>query len=463
MTIVVLAAGKGVRMNDPKVPKVMQKIAGHPLLEYVLSTSEKLLPTQAIVVMGSDSVHQEQIHQLLKTRKFPWKTAVQDPPLGTGHAVQVALKALGEIKGKVLVLMGDAPLISLKSLKMLSDNAKDASFLAMDLVDGGAYGRVLGERQGSTILVHGIKEAKDCTKSELEIRSVNGGIYGFEADYLAKRIAGLTNKNSQGEYYLTDVVEKGAEAFIVSPDELCAANNIAELMELQKTYFLMKARELQKAGVRIWDETQVWIGPDVIVEPGAVIENMVKIFGKSFVGSGAYIRQGVILENSHIESGAEVLPYCVLNGCVVKSGAHVGPFVHSRGETTIGENAKVGNFVETKKTHVGKGSKISHLSYAGDTNIGEGVNIGCMFVNVNYDGGPVKHTTTIEDGAFIGCAVQSVAPVTVGKDSYVAAGTTLTHSVPAEALAIARTKQVNKPGYATIIRKKKKKLSKEGT
>jgi bifunctional UDP-N-acetylglucosamine pyrophosphorylase/glucosamine-1-phosphate N-acetyltransferase len=325
------------------------------------------------------------------------------------------------------------------------------------LDSGAAYGRVLRDGAGG---VTGIVEARDATTEERAIREINAGLYAFEIAPLLQALAALEPTNAQAEYYLTDVVARivarGLRVAAVpaeDPREALGVNTFEELAQAHRALVERRLRELMLSGVAIEDPASTSVSLEAVVEPGARIRPFTLLEGRSRVGRGAVVGPFARLENSIVGEEAQVLDHCVLRDAVVESGAAIGPFAHLRPETRVGRRAKVGNFVELKKTELGEGAKAPHLSYLGDATIGPGANVGAGTITCNYDG-VLKHPTAIGAGAFVGSDSTLVAPVRIGEGAYVAAGSTITEDVPDDALALGRARQVTKPGWARARRER---------
>ncbi|HEV7502031.1 MAG TPA: bifunctional UDP-N-acetylglucosamine diphosphorylase/glucosamine-1-phosphate N-acetyltransferase GlmU, partial [Vicinamibacteria bacterium] len=387
----------------------------------------------------------------------------QDPPRGTGHAVQVA-RALfaAHPERTLLVVNGDVPLLRTETLQaLLSTHGQGrpaATLLTVVLDEPGAYGRVVRDEGGG---VRAIVEAKDATPTERAVREVNAGLYVFDVPALLGVLDRLQPQNAQGEYYLTDVVgllraEGRAVGAMAADDpaEGLGVNSVAELAAATLTLRGRRAEALMAAGVGIEDPATTHVGLDVVVEADAVLRPYTFLEGRTLVRADASVGPFARVVDSEIGPGAQVLDHCLLRECVVGAGATVGPFAHIRPESRIGAKAKVGNFVELKKTALGAGSKVPHLSYIGDATIGSGVNIGAGTITCNYDG-QNKHPTRIEAGAFIGSDTTLVAPITIGEGAYIGAGSAITQDVPAGALALGRSRQVVKPGWARELGKRR--------
>jgi bifunctional UDP-N-acetylglucosamine pyrophosphorylase/glucosamine-1-phosphate N-acetyltransferase len=447
---VILAAGRGTRMRSLKA-KVLQNILGVPLLDHVLAAVEALEAEPVIVVVGHQA---EAVEGAFSGRGY--RFVRQDPPRGTGDALLAARESFAAHPDRpLLVANADLPLLRPKTLEALLDHhQKEAcalSLLTMVLDEPGAYGRVVRDAEGG---VTGIAEARDVTKDEERIREVNAGVYVFRVPALLKVLGKLEARNAQGEYYLTDLVRllvaagEGVSAWrLADPAEGSGVNTHAELAEVARRLRERILGELMASGVAIEDPATTFVGTRVRVESDATLRPFTILEGKTAVGSGAVVGPYVRLVNTEVGRGAEILDHCLLKDSTVEEGAIVGPFAHVRPESRIGANARVGNFVELKKTVLGPGSKANHLSYLGDATIGSNVNIGAGTITCNYDG-TLKHPTRIESGAFVGSDTTLVAPITVGEGAYVGAGSTLTEDVPAEALALGRARQVVKEGWA---------------
>ncbi len=448
----VLAAGQGTRMKSA-LPKVLHRVAGRPMVTYPVSAALDAGVDRCVVVVGHG---REAVEAALRER-FGDRVdiAVQAEQRGTGDAVRCAMEAVPETAERVVILYGDCPLVRAETLRRLLDAQEGAplALLTSTIDDPTGYGRILRDASGK---VTAIREQKDCSPEERAIREVNPGVYAVSAPFLRRALAGLTTANAQGELYLTDVVARAASEGAVRDvagaiDELRGVNDRLELAEQSARMRARIAAAWAKAGVGIEDPATAYIDADVVLEPDASIAPSVHLRGRCVVRKGARVDVGAVLTDVEVDEGAEVLPYTVAAKSRIGRGAHVGPFTHLRPETELGPDSKVGNFSETKKTRIGARSKVNHLAYVGDGVLGEDVNVGAGTIFCNYDG-VRKHTTTIDDGAFIGSDSQLVAPVRVGKGAYVASGTTVTRDVPDDGLAISRTPQQNKEGMASRMR-----------
>jgi bifunctional UDP-N-acetylglucosamine pyrophosphorylase/glucosamine-1-phosphate N-acetyltransferase len=424
---VILAAGEGKRMRT-RVPKVMHEVCSEPMIYYPvrLALQRGYKPVVVVTSKAGEAVREFLAGRFGDRVRF----ATQDPPRGTGHAVMSAKKALKGFKGKLVILYGDVPLLQSQDLAALERSGKRAAvaFLTCMLEDPTGYGRVVRDERGR---VARIVEQTDADAAERRIPEINAGIYVVRAPDVFAALKGVRSKNKQGEFYLTDLIElarrKGQVVRAVQRKgsrELLGVNDRKELAEAHRR---MSRRLID------WHMTK-----------GVKVQ----------IGSGCRIGPGAVIQNAKIGSGAEIRPYSVLEDCRVGRGCLVGPFARLRPGTVLEADARVGNFVEVKKTTVGKGSKANHLTYLGDTVIGAGVNVGAGTITCNYDG-VNKYQTIIEDGVFIGSDTQLVAPVKVGKNAIIGAGTTVTGNVPQDSLAVSRTPQKNIKGYAKRKRRKR--------
>jgi bifunctional UDP-N-acetylglucosamine pyrophosphorylase/glucosamine-1-phosphate N-acetyltransferase len=443
LAAVVLAAGKGTRMKSD-LAKVLHPIGGRPLAALPLSAALEAGAGPVVSVVGHQAA---EVEAALKKAlpQAPLFFALQAEQKGTGHAVQCAVAALrvqGVTAGDtVLILAGDVPLLQGKTLRALvaARGEAEVSLLTTRLPDPHGYGRVLRSTDG---FVARIVEEKDATPEERKTQEINASVYACEAGFLFRALETLTPKNAQGEYYLTDIVAQAKRAVAVeaAPDEVAGVNDRAQLAWAAARLRDRTLDALMKEGVTVQDPQATWIEQGVRVEVDAVLEPLVSLRGATVIGRGAQIGQGTIVIDSVVAPGARVLPYSHLEGASVGPGCVVGPYARLRPGAELLENSHVGNFVELKKTRLGKGSKANHLTYLGDAEIGDGVNIGAGTITCNYDG-VNKHLTRIEDGAFIGSDTQLIAPITVGKGAYVGTGTTVREDVPAGSLAVSAGKQ----------------------
>ncbi len=464
--IAILAAGKGTRLKSRR-PKVLHEIAGKPLLAHVVEAARKVVPPQNIfAIIGYEA---ERVREALAPTGINF--VVQSEQRGTGHAMMEARPALQSFE-TVLVLSGDVPLIKSETIEQVRDfhNARRSTMtvLTAEPPDPTGYGRVFRKKIKGSLSdeVERIVEQNSLRGREAEQREINSGIYAFAIKPLYANIGKLKTDNAHHEYYLTDMVAllgKAGEKVLALPaadsSEVLGVNTRIELAELDAKLRNQKARELMLAGTTIFRPETCDIDADVEIGPDTVIEPFVQLIGKTKIGADCRIRSYSVITNCEIGDGVLVLPGCMLEDSVVRKGAQLGPYSHLRPGSDIGEGAHVGNFVETKKTRLGKGSKANHLTYLGDSEIGERVNVGAGTITCNYDG-VNKYGTTIEDGAFIGSDATLVAPIRIGKGAYIGAGSCITEDVPADALAIARGRQVTKEGWMAQRRAKLKKTSK---
>ncbi len=438
------------------VPKVLHRMGGRALIHAVLDVAAELSPAATVAVLGAG---RERVEAALSGR--PVTVAVQDPPLGTGDAVRHALPALKAHSGPVLILSGDVPLLRAETLAALIALRREAdldlAFLTFRPPEAGAFGRVVRDKSGR---VRGIVEAKNATAREAKIREVNAGVYCFAADALARAVGALEKDSKSGEYYLTDAVaflaRYGGRVDAIGVADWREAWGINTRRDLVEAEAIERERALERAvdaGATVLDPQTARIGPLVRIDADAVLHPFVCLEGATEIGAGAEILPFTRIADSRVEAGAVVGPHSDVEGAVVGRNAHVGPFARLRPGTVLGEDVRIGNFVETKKAVFGRGAKASHLAYLGDAQIGAEANIGAGVITCNYDG-VNKNRTEIGEGAFIGSDSQLVAPVTVGRGAYVGAGSTITKDVPAGGLAISREPQRNIEGWADRRKKK---------
>jgi bifunctional UDP-N-acetylglucosamine pyrophosphorylase/glucosamine-1-phosphate N-acetyltransferase len=446
--VVVLAAGQGTRMKSA-LPKVLHRLSGRSLIDYVLQAADSLAPETVTVVVGHRG---DQIQQHLGVRRN-LQVVVQEPQLGTAHALQQSETVLKGRSGTLVLLSGDVPLLRRETLLGLAEThrrAKAAATVVTATVERPyGYGRIV--RTGGRIVR--IVEERDASPAERQIREINSGIYAFDLEPLFDALRGVASQNAQGEYYLTDLVgiyrrrKLPVETIMVThPDEIRGINSRTELAEVSRIVRQNKNEELMAAGVTLVDPATTYIDPDVQIGADTVIHPGVVIQGQTRIGDACEIQAHVRVADSTIGARVTINSFCLIVGASVADGAAIGPFAHLRPESVVGEKAHVGNFVELKKTTLGAGSKANHHAYLGDATIGANVNIGAGTIVCNYDG-QTKHRTSIEDGAFIGSDTQLIAPVTVGRDAYVGTGTTVRESVPPGALAVSAGKQRNIEGW----------------
>lgn len=459
---VILAAGKGKRMNSD-LPKVLHLVGGRPMVAFPFLIARALGCKKTVFVVPRDyELIKEAVVSFSKPRQKV-HFAVQNPPRGTGDAVRVAIEAsrFGD-RGTVLVLNGDMPLIEqgtvAKLLARHEENSAAMTILSAIKEDSQSFGRVKRDGAGS---VMGIVEDKDATEAERHIREVNVGVYAFNAAFLSKAVYELQNTNEQKEYYLPDLAglafKQGlkVEALCLEDQgEALGANSRAELGMVNREFYRRQRERLTASGVTLMGDA-IFVDAGSVVEPGSVLESPCYVKGESVVKSGVTIETGCVIKSSRIAEGSHLKAHCYLDDAILEKDVHVGPFAHLRPGTHLKDNVKIGNFVETKKSVFGKNSKANHLSYVGDATLGEGVNVGAGTITCNYDG-VNKFKTTIEDGVFIGSDTQLVAPVKLGKGSFVGAGTTVTKDVAPFSLVVSRVPQKEFLGWA----KKRKKNSK---
>jgi len=452
LRVLILAAGKSTRMKS-KYAKVLHRAGGRTLIDHVVAAARHV-STQILVVVGHSAEH-------VKSSVSEVIFVDQTEQLGTGHAVLAAREHLSGYDGDVLIMPGDVPLISPATLEAFirfhRDGGYRASVLTADIENPHGYGRIV--RRGSNEL-NAIVEHRDATPDILAIREINSGVYVFNAPTLFESLSQVRNENVQQEYYLTDVIgilagqKQKIGAFKAAfAEEILGINTRQELAAVDRVLRRRTCEALMAAGVTIVDPATTYIDADVVIGADTVIYPSVQIYGKTSIGEDATIRSFSRVSNSKLGNRTEVLEGCIVVDSTLGDDVCIGPYAHLRMGTAVADKAKIGNFVEVKKSSIGTGTKSMHLAYLGDATIGKNVNIGAGVITCNYDG-VNKHPTTIDDGAFVGTDSQLIAPVKVGKDAYVAAGSSITEDVPAESLAIGRGRQVNKEGW---VRERKKK------
>jgi bifunctional UDP-N-acetylglucosamine pyrophosphorylase / glucosamine-1-phosphate N-acetyltransferase len=442
--VVILAAGKGTRMASSQ-PKVLHRVAGRPMIEYALRTAAAVSPKTVTIVVGDKK---EALREALNAHP-DLGYAVQEPQLGTGHALLQAAPALEGRHGTVVLLSGDVPLLQSHTVQRLVDKHEEskaaATVLTARLEQPYGYGRIVRIKGKVSRIV----EERDGSPAQRKIKEINSGIYAFSIGPLFDALRGLAAGNAQGEYYLTDLLaayrrrKLGVETVLLEdPNEILGINSRSELAEASRVVRQKKNAELMAAGVTIEDPATTYIDEEVVVGADTVIHPDVYLEGKTRIGAACEIHSGVRIVNSALDDRVTVQNFCVITGSTIASGSTIGPFAHLRPETELREGVRIGNFVELKKSVVGAGTKAGHLSYLGNAVIGERVNIGAGTITCNYDGQQKFHTV-IEDGAFIGSDSQLVAPVTVGRGAYVGSGTTVRRDVPPATLAVSAGKQRN--------------------
>jgi bifunctional UDP-N-acetylglucosamine pyrophosphorylase/glucosamine-1-phosphate N-acetyltransferase len=450
LEVIILAAGEGKRMQS-SLPKILHKLAGKPLLQHVLDASDALQPARIHVVTGFGG---EQVREAIQRPDLNW--VEQGEQLGTGHAVMQALPAVAD-NAQVLVLYGDVPLVRSESLQGLLQQAQQApALLTAELSDPTGYGRIVRDPQGQ---LSSVVEQKDASAPQLLIEEINTGILAAPAAVLKTLLPRVGNQNSQGEYYLPDIlalaVEEGTTVATASVDselETLGVNDRLQLQQLEREYQGLLAQQLMLAGVTLADAGRVDIrgkvdsGRDTFIDVNVVLEGQVKL------GSAVSIGANCVLIDCELGDGVEIKPFSHLEGVVVEDNCQVGPYARLRPETHLLAGARIGNFVEIKKSLIGAGSKVNHLSYVGDCEMGDGVNIGAGTITCNYDGAN-KHRTTIGSGVFVGSNSTLVAPVEIAEGGFVGAGSTITRTVEQDQLAISRTKQRNLEGWKRPVKK----------
>ena len=459
MAIAIMAAGKGTRLKS-KHPKVLHEVAGKPILAHVIATATKIVPAADVfVVIGHEA---ELVRDAVRHTGVNF--VLQAEQRGTGHALMAARTALAPYE-QVIVLSGDAPLISANTIRNLSDfhaNQKGSmTLLSADLADPTGYGRVLRKTPRGAE-VRAIVEEKAASAAQKKIREINSGFYAFSVPDLYQHICELSTDNTHREYYLTDMaaIFNRARKKVVAlktrdAGEVLGSNTRAEIVDLDARLRMAKCRQLMADGVTIFYPQTCVIDSDVEISADTVIEPFVQLLGKTKIGSDCRIRSYSVIHDSELSDNVTINPLTVMDNSRIARGAVVGPYSRLRPGSEIGENAHVGNFVETKKIKLGKGSKANHLTYLGDAEIGEGVNVGAGTITCNYDG-VHKHKTVIEDGVFIGSDSTLVAPVKIGRGAYIAAASCITDDVPADALALGRARQTMKEGWAKTKRAARK-------
>ena len=448
LSIVILAAGKGMRMNS-QLPKVLQPLAGKPILQYVLDTSHSLQPNNISIVAGHKS---EMLRELIKDKNISWR--IQDAQLGTGHAV---IQAFPDLKSdKTLILYGDVPLIKKADLQSLVKKS-DTGLAVMTHIknDANGYGRIIREDYE----IQGIIEDKDCNEEQKKIKEINTGILAADTKYLKQWLSRLTNENEQKEYYLTDIVKFAVEDNItVSSHEveeevsISGVNSKSELAYIERGLQLNKAEELMDKGVTILDPSRIDIrgqlkcGQDVTIDVGCIFEGDVNL------GNNVHIKPYSFIKNSDINESSTIEAFSHIDSSKVGSSCRVGPYARLRPGTVLENEVHIGNYVEIKNSLVDQGTKINHLSYIGDSEIGKNVNIGAGTITCNYDGVD-KYKTIIEDDVFVGSNTEIVAPLKVGKGATIGAGSTITKDVPKNDLTLSRAQQKTISGWAKPVKK----------
>jgi bifunctional UDP-N-acetylglucosamine pyrophosphorylase/glucosamine-1-phosphate N-acetyltransferase len=460
--IAILAAGKGTRLKIER-PKVLCPALGRALVDHVVDATLKFadevkIPSHLTAIVGHKK---EEVEAHLKANfKAPISFAWQREQRGTGDALRsyFSENSANEKYEYTFVVCADTPLVTAETYLRLWQEMQSQSQLQavagtfMTPAPHG-YGRIIRGKKGFRIV-----EEKDATPEERETQEVNSGFYLIRTSFLLQKLKGLNNQNKSGEFYLTDVFSQDSEvAAVIYPDEreFLGVNTLEQLEQVTQVLRQRKLRYLMLSGVMCFDAQSTWVDWDVKVAPETIIHPGVRLFGKTVIGKSVILESGVILKDTHVEDGAQILAYSHLEKAIVRSEAHIGPFARLRPDSDIGSQSKIGNFVEIKKSRLARGVKVSHLSYVGDAEIGEDSNIGCGFITCNYDGRD-KHKTKIGSHVFIGSDVQVIAPLEIGSSSFIAAGSTITKSVPEEGFAIARSLQTTKEGMAKKFIKSKK-------
>lgn len=451
LNIVILAAGKGTRMHSDK-PKVLHELAGIPLLQHVMAAARELAPKQSCIVYGHGG---EAVPEAMA--QYTASFVLQEPQLGTGHAVQQALPQL-EDNSTTLVLYGDVPLIQTDTLKKLLQSEDYLSLLTLHLDDPTGYGRIIRDSAGNVV---SIVEQKDASAEQRKVGEVNTGILAAPTHLLRSWLAQLSNNNSQGEYYLTDIVamavKQGIKVSTFQPDhswEVMGVNSKVQLAELERIWQGEQALRLLQQGVTLADPARLDMrgklvcGRDVEIDVGCIFEGEVHLGSK--VKVGAY----TIIRNSKIEAGTHIAPFSHIDTAIIGDNCSIGPYARIRPGTHLHKEVHVGNFVEIKNSEIKAGSKANHLSYIGDSTVGSRVNVGAGTITCNYDGAN-KHRTIIEDDVFIGSDTQLIAPVTIKRGSTIGAGSTITRDTTENALTLSRAKQLTVAGWQRPVKKKK--------
>ncbi|WP_050636854.1 bifunctional UDP-N-acetylglucosamine diphosphorylase/glucosamine-1-phosphate N-acetyltransferase GlmU [Candidatus Stoquefichus sp. SB1] len=445
---VVLAAGKGTRMKSEK-PKVVHEVLYKPMINHVVDELKALGVDETIVVVGHGA---QQVEAIVDDVTFVY----QNEQLGTGHAVLQAKDKLADKEGITLVLCGDAPLVRKETLQGIIDyhqqNHNQATVMSADCDTSTHYGRIIKDNEQ----VKGIVEFKDLLESQMDITEMNTGEYCFDNQALFDALSKVTNQNAQNEYYLTDVIgimnEQGLKVDAFKIDDFNEVGGINDRVALAEATQILRDRinkEHLLNGVNIVDPANTYIGRDVVIGIDTTIEPGCIIKGKTVIGNNCHIGPYCEFTNMEIKDDV-VIKFSVLSDSIIENGVDIGPYARLRTNCHIMEHAHLGNFVEMKKALFGAGSKASHLTYVGDAEVGKDVNFGCGTITSNYDG-KNKSLTKIEDNVFIGCNTNLVAPVTVRKNAYIAAGSTITKEVEEDAMAIARARQENKKGYSKVL------------
>ena len=444
VVVAILAAGKGTRMKS-NLPKVLHSLGGKSLVERVIESAEPLSPLRRLVIVGYQSQEVKTAMDAIHGVEFVEQTV----QLGTGHAIQQLLPCLEGYTGDLLILNGDVPLLRTETLKNLlqthQENQNSCTILSAQLANPQGYGRVF---RNSECIVQKIVEDKDCTPTQRENNRVNAGIYCFRWPDLANILPHLQANNAQKEYYLTDAVTQVGKVMAVDVEDYQEILGINDRLQLATANDILQRRIKEKwllAGVTLIDPASITIDETVELQPDVIIEPQTHLRGKTIIQAGSRIGPGSLIENSELGENVTVL-YSVITDSIIQSQTRIGPYAHLRGHAEVGIGCRIGNFVELKNTQLGDRTNVAHLSYLGDTTTGTQVNVGAGTITANYDG-VKKHKTIIGDRTKTGSNSVLVAPITVGNDVYIAAGSTVTEDVPDDSLVIARSRQVVKPGW----------------
>ncbi|MEH1977621.1 MAG: bifunctional UDP-N-acetylglucosamine diphosphorylase/glucosamine-1-phosphate N-acetyltransferase GlmU [Nostoc sp.] len=444
VVVAILAAGRGTRMKS-RLPKVLHSLGGRSLVERVLESVEPLSPSRRIVIVGYQSEEVQAAMHSIPNLEFVEQTV----QLGTGHAIQQLLPHLKDYTGDLLILNGDLPLIRSETLKqMLQTHARNqnaATILTSHLLDPTGYGRVFCNDEN---IVQQMVEHKDCTAAQKQNQRINAGVYCFRWPDLAKVLPHLQANNAQKEYYLTDAVTQVGQVMAVDVEDYQEILGINDRLQLATASEILQKRVKEKwmlAGVTLIDPTSITIDETVELQTDVIIEPQTHLRGNTVIQTGSHIGPGSLIENSQLAENV-IVQYSVVTNSTIKAGSRIGPYAHLRGQVEVGAGCRVGNFVELKNTQLGDRTNAAHLSYLGDSVVGNQVNIGGGTITANYDG-VQKHPTKIGDRTKTGANSVLVAPLTLGDDVYVAAGSTVTEDVPDNSLVIARCRQVVKPAW----------------
>ncbi|MCE2719873.1 MAG: bifunctional UDP-N-acetylglucosamine diphosphorylase/glucosamine-1-phosphate N-acetyltransferase GlmU [Dolichospermum sp.] len=444
VVVAILAAGKGTRMKS-NLPKVLHSLGGKSLVERVIESAEPLSPSRKLVIVGYQSQEVKTAIDSIHGVEFVEQTV----QLGTGHAIQQLLPYLQDYTGDLLILNGDVPLLRTETLKALlqthQENHNSCTILTAQLANPQGYGRVFRDSEG---VVQKIIEDKDCTPNQRENNRVNAGIYCFRWPDLANILPHLQANNAQKEYYLTDAVTQVGKVMAVDVQDYQEILGINDRLQLAAANDIFQRRIHAKwllAGVTLIDPASITIDETVELQPDVIIEPQTHLRGKTVIKSGSRIGPGSLIENSDLGENVTVL-YSVVTDSIIQDNTRIGPYAHLRGHAHVGVGCRIGNFVELKNTQLGDRTNVSHLSYLGDTTAGTQVNVGAGTITANYDG-VNKHRTIIGDRTKTGSNSVLVAPITIGNDVYIAAGSTVTEDIADDALVIARSRQVVKPGW----------------